>query len=68
MKEHVEHTRKPSVLLVSIDALKPEFLFEQERLGISLPFLTSYFLNGGRVAPKGMKSVFPPLRIRVIKA
>lgn len=60
MKEHVEHTRKPSVLLVSVDALKPEFLFEQERLGISLPFLTSYFLKGGRVAPKGMKSVFPP--------
>ena len=46
--------------MVSIDALKPEFLFEQERLGISLPFLTSYFLKGGRVAPKGMKSVFPP--------
>ena len=60
MKEQVQHVRKPSVLLISIDALKPEFLFEQERLGISLPFLTSYFLKGGCVAPKGMKSVFPP--------
>ena len=28
---------KVSVLLVSVDALKPEFVFEQERLGISLP-------------------------------
>ena len=28
---------RASVLLVSVDALKPEFVFEQERLGVSLP-------------------------------
>lgn len=50
---------KPSVLLISIDALKPEFLFEQERLSVSLPNLTKYFLKGGSFAGGGMKSVFP---------
>lgn len=49
----------PSVLLVSVDALKPEFVFEQERLGVSLPNITRYFLENGLTAPKGMKSVFP---------
>ena len=33
---------KVSVLLVSVDALKPEFVFEQERLGISLPNISKY--------------------------
>ena len=32
---------RASVLLVSVDALKPEFVFEQERLGVSLPNITS---------------------------
>lgn len=50
---------KPSVLLVSVDALKPEFVFEQERLGISLPNLTRYFVEGGSFARGGVKSVFP---------
>ena len=49
----------PSVLLVSIDALKPEFVFEQERLGVNLPNITKYFLENGLTAPNGMKSVFP---------
>lgn len=50
---------KNSVLLISIDALKPEFVFEQERLGISLPNLTKYFIEKGTRAGKGVKSVFP---------
>ena len=35
----------PSVLLVSIDALKPEFVFEQKRLGVELPVITRYFVE-----------------------
>lgn len=50
---------KASVLLVSVDALKPEFVLEQERLGITLPNISKYFLEGGAVARGGMKSVFP---------
>ena len=51
--------RRPSVLLVSIDALKPEFVLEQQRLGIQLPTITHYFVENGMVARNGMKSVFP---------
>ena len=51
---------KPSVVLISVDALKPEFVFEQARLGIALPNITRYFLNGGASAPDGVESVFPP--------
>ncbi|MBS4914159.1 MAG: alkaline phosphatase family protein [Veillonella sp.] len=51
---------KPNVLLISIDALKMEFLLEQDRLGVKLPFLTSYFMDKGAIAVDGMKSVFPP--------
>lgn len=51
--------RKPSVLLVSVDALKPEFVLEQKRLGVNLPTMTRYFLENGMVTRKGVKSVFP---------
>lgn len=51
--------KTPSVLLISVDALKPEFVFEQERLGIHLPNITKYFLENGLTTPTGMKSVFP---------
>lgn len=50
---------KPSVLLVSVDALKPEFVFEQERMGVNLPNITKYFKEDGIAAKEGMKSVFP---------
>lgn len=50
---------RPSVLLISVDALKPEFVFEQKRLGISLPNIEKYFVQGGSVVRKGVKSVFP---------
>lgn len=49
----------PSVLLISVDALKPEFVFEQKRLGIKLPVITRYFVENGLTAREGMKSVFP---------
>lgn len=51
--------KTPSVLLISVDALKPEFVFEQERLGIHLPNITRYFVENGLTAREGMKSVFP---------
>lgn len=50
---------RPSVLLVSVDALKPEFVFEQERLEVCLPNITRYFVEEGLTAREGMKSVFP---------
>lgn len=55
----MSNQRKPSVLLVSVDALKPEFVLEQQRLGIHLPNITHYFIEKGLTARKGMKSVFP---------
>ncbi len=42
-----------------MDALKPEFVFEQERLGIRLPNITRYLLENGLTARAGSKSVFP---------
>ena len=51
--------QRPSVLLISVDALKPEFLLEQKRLELELPNLTRCFLQGGAVAKGGVKSVFP---------
>lgn len=50
---------KPSVLLISIDALKPEFVFEAERIGVDLPNIKKYFVENGTYASKGVKSVFP---------
>ncbi len=50
---------KVNVLLVSIDALKPEFVFEQKRLGIELTNISKYFLAGGTFAGGGVQSVFP---------
>lgn len=54
-----KENEKPSVLLVSVDALKPEFVFEQERMGVNLPNITKYFKENGIAAKEGMKSVFP---------
>lgn len=50
---------RPSVLLVSVDALKPEFVFEQEKVGVNLPNITKYFAEGGTCVRNGVKSVFP---------
>lgn len=54
-----DRKNSPSILLVSVDALKPEFVFEQERLGVHLPNITQYFVENGITARNGMKSVFP---------
>lgn len=48
-----------SVLLISIDALKPEFVLQQQKNNVKLPNLTKYFLENGCIAVDGMKSVFP---------
>lgn len=50
---------KPSVLLISIDALKPEFVFESKRIGVNVPNIKKYFVENGTYASKGVKSVFP---------
>ncbi len=50
---------RPSVLLISVDALKPDYVFEQEKTGVHLPVITEYFIENGRTAREGMKSVFP---------
>ena len=55
----MDHKMRPSLLLVSVDALKPEFVLEQERLGIKLPNISRYFVNEGACARGGVKSVFP---------
>lgn len=52
-------SNKPSVLLISIDALKPEFLFESEKIGVNLHNIKSLFVENGTYASKGVKSVFP---------
>lgn len=54
-----QKNRQPSVLLVSVDALKPEFVFEQERVGVNLPNITRCFVENGLTAREGSKSVFP---------
>ena len=36
--------QKSSVLLISVDALKPDYVFEQEKTGVSLPNITKYFI------------------------
>lgn len=59
MSQTAERKHTPSVLLISVDALKPEFVFEQEKVGVHLPNITKYFLENGLTAPAGMQSVFP---------
>lgn len=51
--------QKRSVVLVSVDALKTEFVLEQARLGVQLPNINRYFVQGGMVASGGVESVFP---------
>ena len=52
-------TRPPSVLLVSIDALKPEFAHRPEAFGLRLPHLHDGFVRGGAAASGGVRSVLP---------
>lgn len=55
----INSNKKPSIVLVSVDALKPEFIFEQERLGVSLPNIKKYFIENGTYSRCGVRSVFP---------
>lgn len=48
----------PSVLLASIDALKPELVLRSEEIGLAVPHLR-HFLEHGTYASRGVKSVFP---------
>ena len=41
--------QRPSVLLISVDALKPDYVFEQEKLGVRLPVITKYFIENGQI-------------------
>lgn len=41
---------KPSVLLISIDSLKPEFIFESEKIGVNLHNVKKYFVENGTYA------------------
>lgn len=50
--------KMPSVLLVSIDALKPELVERPEQYGVALPNLTR-LRGAGVFAGGGVKSVFP---------
>ena len=49
---------KPNVLLISVDALKPELVFEHERFGLTLKNIRSC-VERGSTSRSGMKSVFP---------
>lgn len=52
--------RRPSVLLISVDAMKPEFIFQAEAHGVQLPNVQKYFVENGTFAKQGMQSIFPP--------
>lgn len=49
---------QPNVILVSIDALKPELVTEPEKFGLKLPHLTR-LRDAGVFARDGVRSVFP---------
>lgn len=50
---------KPSVVLISIDGMKPEFLFGSKNIEMELPNLKKYFIENGTYASGGVQSVFP---------
>jgi len=50
---------KTNFLLISVDALKPEFITDPQKFGVILPNISEFFINNGVFASKGVKSVFP---------
>lgn len=50
---------KSSVLLISVDALMPRYVFHQNETGLELKNINQIFLEKGTVASKGVQSVFP---------
>lgn len=53
--------KRPSVLLISVDAMKPEFIFKAEERGVKLPNIQKYFVENGTYASEGMQGVFPSI-------
>ena len=54
-------SRHPSVLLISIDAMRPILVFQAEKYGLKLPNLHKYFISNGSYTEKGIEGVFPTL-------
>ena len=50
---------KPSVLLISVDAVNPDFIFHQAEKGLKLPNIQKIFLENGTYSTNGMRSIFP---------
>lgn len=53
------NSEKKSVLLISVDGLRPKLVLEAEQYGIELPNIKKHFLQEGAYASAGMKGVFP---------
>lgn len=52
-------SNRPSVLLISIDAMRPDIVFEAEKHGIKLPNMCTYFIENGSYVRNGVEGVFP---------
>jgi len=52
---------RPSVLLISIDGVRPDLVFQEENYKINLPNLKKYFIKNGSYASNGLVGVFPTL-------
>jgi predicted AlkP superfamily pyrophosphatase or phosphodiesterase len=52
---------RPSVLLISIDGLRPDLVLDGGRHGVDLANIRQIFVGKGAHAPKGMTSVDPSL-------
>lgn len=59
MNPNMSTQKKPSVLLISIDAVNPDFLMKQKEKGVKLSNITELFLEQGLCSQNGMKSIFP---------
>ncbi|WP_066495190.1 alkaline phosphatase family protein [Abyssisolibacter fermentans] len=55
----IKQDNKTNVLYISIDACRPDFIMESDKLGLKLPNLHKYFVRNGTYASKGVKGVFP---------
>lgn len=50
---------RPNVILISIDALKPEIVFNSDTYDVDVSHLKNLVIENGAYASQGMKSVFP---------
>lgn len=51
--------QRTNVILISVDAVQKELLFEHQKYGIDLKNIRKYFIENGTYADEGMMSVFP---------